>query len=43
MGRCGLEMMIECEVKTYQILESIKDTRRERGDGVGGKNKYKDH
>ena len=37
MGRCGCEMMIECEVKTGQTVESIENTRREGGDGVGGK------
>ena len=35
MGRCGCEMMIECEVKTEQIVESIENTRREGCDGVG--------
>ena len=35
MGRCGCGMMIECEVKTGQTVESIKHTRREGGDGVG--------
>ncbi len=30
-------MMIECEDKTGQTVESIKNTRRERGDGVGVK------
>ena len=35
MGMCGCEMMIECEVKTGQTSESIENTRRERGDGVG--------
>ena len=35
MGRCGCEMMIECEVKSVQIVESIEKTRRDRGDGVG--------
>ena len=35
MGRCGCEMMIECEVKTGQTVESIENTRRERGDGIG--------
>ena len=34
MGRCGCEMMIECEVKTGQTGESIESTRREGGDGV---------
>ena len=34
MGRCGCEMMIECEVKTGQAAESIENTRREGGDGV---------
>ena len=37
MGRCGREMMIECEVKTGQTGESIENTRREGGDGVGVK------
>ena len=37
MGRCGCEMMIECEVKTGQTVESIENTRREEGDGVGVK------
>ncbi len=27
-------MMIECEVKTGQTVESIENTRREGGDGV---------
>ena len=34
MGRCECEMMIECEVKTGQNVESIEDTRREEGDGI---------
>ena len=34
MGRCGCEMMIECEVKTGQTIESIESTRREGGDEV---------
>ena len=34
MGRCGCEMMIECEVKTGQTVESIESTRRERGEFV---------
>ena len=37
MGKCGCEMMIEYEVKTCQIGESIENTRREGGDGVGVK------
>ena len=37
MGRCGCGMMIECEVKSGQTVESIKHTRREGGDGVGVK------
>ena len=37
MRRCGCEMMIECEVKTGQTVESIENTRREGGDGVGVK------
>ena len=39
MGRCGCGMMIECEVKTGQTVESIENTRREGGDGVGRKPK----
>ena len=35
MGRYGCEMMIECEVKTGQTIESIENIRREGGDGVG--------
>ena len=35
MGRCGCEMMIECEVKTGQTVESIENTRREGGETVG--------
>ena len=31
---CGCGMMIECEVKNGQTVESIKHTRREGGDGV---------
>ena len=34
MERCGCEMMIECEVKTSQTVESIENTRRERGERV---------
>ena len=34
---CGCEMMIECEVKDGQTAESIENTRREGGDGVGRK------
>ena len=34
MERCGCEMMIECEVKTGQTVESIENTRWEGGDGV---------
>ena len=37
MGRCGCEMMIGCEVKSGQTGESIENTRREGGDGVGVK------
>ena len=37
MLRCGCGMMIECEVKTGQAVESIEHTRREGGDGVGVK------
>ena len=39
MGRCGCEMMIECEVKAVQTVESIENTRREGGDGVVAKKK----
>ena len=35
MVKCGCGMMIECEVKTVQTVESIEHTRREGGDGVG--------
>ena len=35
MLRCGCGMMIECEVKTDQTVESIEHTRRERGQFVG--------
>ena len=34
MLRCECGMMIECEVKTGQTVESIEHTRREGGDGV---------
>ena len=37
MLRCGCGMMIECEVKTGQTVESIEHTRREGGEGVGVK------
>ena len=37
MGRSGCGMMIECEVKTGQTVESIENTRMEGGDGVGVK------
>ena len=40
MGRCGCEMMIECEVKTGQIVESIENTRREGSERVGVKIKH---
>ena len=35
MLRCGCGMMIECEVKTGQIVESIEHTGREEGETVG--------
>ena len=35
MGKCGCEMMIECEVKSGQTVESIESPRREGVDGVG--------
>ena len=34
MLKCECGMMIECEVKTDQTVESIEHTRRERGDLV---------
>lgn len=34
MRRCVCEVMIECEVKTGQTVESIENTRREGCDGV---------
>ena len=34
MGRCGCEMMIECEFKSGQTVESIENTRREGGERV---------
>ena len=37
MGRCGCEVMIECEVKSGQTVESIENTRRKGGEGVGVK------
>ena len=37
MMRCGCGMMIECEVKTGQTVESIEHTRREGCEGVGVK------
>ena len=37
MFKCGCEMMIECEVKSGQTVESIEHTRMEGGDGVGVK------
>ena len=37
MGKCGCEMMIECEVKTSQTVESIENARREGCKGVGVK------
>ena len=37
MRRCGCEMMIEYEVKTGQTGETIENTRRKGGDGVGVK------
>ena len=37
MRRCGCGMMIECDVKTGQTVESIEHIRRERGNGVGVK------
>ena len=35
MLRCGCGMMIECEVKTGQTVESIESTRRKGGQFVG--------
>ena len=37
MLRCGCGMIIECEVKTGQTVESVEHTRIEGGDGVGVK------
>ena len=37
MLRYGCGLMIEGEVKTGQTVESIENTRREGGDGVGVK------
>ena len=34
MGRCGCEMINDCEDKIGQTVESIENTRREGGDGV---------
>ena len=34
MGRCGCGMMIECEVKTGQTVESIVSTRINGGDVI---------
>ena len=39
MEMCGCEMMIECEVKIGQTVESIENIRIEGGDGVGVKKK----
>ena len=36
-GKCGFEMIIECEVKNGQTVESIENTRREGGERVGTK------
>ena len=35
MGRCGCEMMTECDVKSGQTVESIENTRREGDKTVG--------
>ena len=37
MLRRGCGMMIECEAKTGQTVESIEHTRIEGGDGIGVK------
>ena len=37
MFKCGCGMMIECEVKTGQTVESIEHTRIEGYEGVGVK------
>ena len=34
MGRCGCEMVIECEVKISQTVESIENTIRKEGEFV---------
>ena len=36
MKRCRCEIVTECEVKTDQTIESIENTRGERGDRVVG-------
>ena len=35
MLRYGCGMMIECEIKTGQTVESIEHTRRKKCEGVG--------
>ena len=35
MLRCGCGMMIECEVKTGQTVESIENTRGEESEFIG--------
>ena len=35
MGRCGCGMMIGCGVKSGEIAQSIKNTRREGRNEVG--------
>ena len=37
MGRCRCGMMIECEMKSGQTVESIENARIKGGDGVGVK------
>ena len=37
MLRCGCGTMIECEIKSGQIVESIENTRIKGGDGIVGK------
>ena len=43
MKRRECEMMIECEVKSGKTVESIENTRREGGDGVGVKRMKKEN
>ena len=42
MGTCGYEMLIGCEVKTDQTVESIENTRWKGCERVVGKKKQED-